>query len=103
MCVFRAGQGAFSSILQSIGGAYEDTLYVSNLFTFLNTPTGHQGGTATIGVSPGEGVRFDNVRFRYPGSDHDAIQGVSFTLKPGQKLALVGRSEERRVGKECRA
>lgn len=92
MGVFRAGQGAFSSILQSIGGAYEDTLYVSNLFTFLNTPIGHQGGTATIGVSPGEGVRFDNVRFRYPGSDRDAIQGVSFTLKPGQKLALVGEN-----------
>lgn len=92
MGVFRAGQGAFASILQSIGGAYEDTLYVSNLFTFLNTPVGHQGGSAAVGVSPGEGVRFENVRFRYPGSDVDAIQGVSFTLKPGQKLALVGEN-----------
>lgn len=92
MGVFRAGQSAFSSILQSVGGAYEDTLYVSNLFTFLNTPVGNYFGTATVGALPGDGVRFENVRFRYPGADQDAIQGVSFSLKPGQKLALVGEN-----------
>lgn len=92
MGVFRSGQSAFSSILGSIGGAYEDTLYVSNLFTFLNTPTGQRSGTVTVGATPGAGVEFENVRFRYPGSDVDAIQGVSFQLKPGQKLALVGEN-----------
>lgn len=92
MGVFRAGQSAFSSILQSVGGAYEDTLYVSNLFTFLHTPVSHQGGHITVGLSPGDGVRFEDVRFRYPGTESDAIQGVSFHLKPGQKLALVGEN-----------
>lgn len=92
LAVFRQGQSAFSAILQSIGGAYEDTLYVANLFEFLATPVGHQGGTATEGAVPGDGVRFENVRFRYPGADEDALQGVSFTLKPGQKLAIVGEN-----------
>lgn len=92
LAVFRQGQSAFSAILQSIGGAYEDTLYVANLFEFLATPVGHQGGTASEGAVPGDGVRFENVRFRYPGADEDALQGVSFTLKPGQKLAIVGEN-----------
>ena len=92
LAVFRQGQNAFSAILQSIGGAYEDTLYVANLFEFLKTPVAYQGGTATKGAIPGDGVRFEEVRFRYPGADEDALQGVSFTLKPGQKLAIVGEN-----------
>jgi len=32
------------------------------------------------------------VRFRYPGAQVDALQGVSFTIEPGQTLALVGAS-----------
>lgn len=92
LAVFRQSQGAFSAILQSMGGAYEDTLYVANLFEFLSTPVGHRGGTATVGEKPGDGVRFEDVRFRYRGSDEDALQGVSFHLKPGQKLAIVGEN-----------
>jgi ATP-binding cassette, subfamily C, bacterial CydD len=36
-------------------------------------------------------VRFDNVYFAY-GQDRPALQGVSFELKPGEKIALVGPS-----------
>lgn len=92
LAVFRQGQGAFASILQSMGGAYEDTLYIANLFEFLATPVGHRGGSATVGATPGDGVRFENVHFRYPGSDEDALRGVSFHLRPGQKLAIVGEN-----------
>ncbi len=33
---------------------------------------------------------FDNVTFRYPGSDHDTLKNISFSLAPGEKLAVVG-------------
>lgn len=92
LAVFRQGQTAFASILQSIGGAYEDTLYVANLFEFLETPVADRSGTATAGAAPGDGVRFEQVSFRYPGSDSDALRGVSFHLRPGQKLAIVGEN-----------
>ena len=35
---------------------------------------------------------FDQVTFRYPAASRPALQDVSFTLSPGQNLALVGRS-----------
>ncbi len=38
------------------------------------------------------GVAFEDVEFRYPGSDEPVLRGVSFTIRPGAGLALVGRN-----------
>ncbi|MBO4357390.1 MAG: ABC transporter ATP-binding protein [Candidatus Methanomethylophilaceae archaeon] len=35
-------------------------------------------------------VEFNNVSFRYPGAEHDAIHGVSFRIDPGKTLAIIG-------------
>ena len=37
-------------------------------------------------------VAFEHVSFTYPGSSHPALDDVSFTVKPGQVVALVGPS-----------
>ncbi len=39
-----------------------------------------------------QGFTFDNVGFKYPNTDIWALKGVSFTLKTGEKLALVGEN-----------
>ncbi|MCL2556998.1 MAG: ABC transporter ATP-binding protein/permease [Treponema sp.] len=38
----------------------------------------------------GAKVVFNDVRFRYPGAEADAISGVSFTALPGQTTAIIG-------------
>jgi len=38
------------------------------------------------------GLRFENVRFTYPGALVPALDGVSFTVEPGQVVGIVGRS-----------
>ena len=35
-------------------------------------------------------IVFDHVSFRYEGADKDALHDISFTIKPGEKTALVG-------------
>jgi ATP-binding cassette subfamily B protein len=35
-------------------------------------------------------IRFQGVRFRYPGSDRWALGGISFTIRPGEKIAITG-------------
>ena len=35
-------------------------------------------------------VEFDNVSFRYPGAEYDAIHDVSFRIDPGKTLAIIG-------------
>ena len=71
--VFKQAQSAMSSALGDIGGMYEDNLYLSNLYEFLETPTMAPGGTATEGTKPGDGVRFEDVSFSYPGSREAAL------------------------------
>lgn len=92
LVVFRQGQSTFSGILTSIGGMYEDSLYLSNLYEFLEQEIPEPTGYATWGPKPGDGIRFEQVTFCYPGSRQPALKEVSFHLQPGEKLAIVGEN-----------
>ena len=36
-------------------------------------------------------IAFDNVHFSYPGRTQEALRGISFSIKPGEKVAVIGR------------
>ncbi|WP_251960360.1 ABC transporter ATP-binding protein [Nostoc commune] len=92
LTVFRQGQSTFSNALTSIGGMYEDNLYLSNLYDFLEKEVPKSWGKATIGLNPQDGIRFENVSFTYPGSSKPALANISLHLKPREKLAIVGEN-----------
>jgi ATP-binding cassette subfamily B protein len=93
--VFRQGQGAFQSILGSIGSMYEDALFMSNLFSYLSIPTGN-GEARYESTGPARGfdnmLELRNVSFRYPGKEAWALRDVSLTIRPREKLGLVGEN-----------
>ncbi|MCE3284447.1 MAG: ABC-type multidrug transport system, ATPase and permease component [Steroidobacteraceae bacterium] len=90
--LFRQGQAAVSASLSAIGGMYEDNLYLSTLYEYLDTPVDAGTGDRTAGPVPGDGLRFEHVTFTYPGSSEPAVSDVSFHLRPGESLALVGEN-----------
>ena len=90
--LFRQGQAAVSASLAAIGGMYEDHLYLSTLYEYLDTPVDAPAGSATRGPDPSDGVRFEQVSFTYPGATEPAVEDVSFHLRPGESLALVGEN-----------
>ncbi len=92
LLVFRQGQTALSATLSQIAGMYEDNLYLSNLYEYLELSIPDAEGTAAAGPLPGDGLRFENVSFTYPGASTPALAEVSFHLHPGEKLALVGEN-----------
>ncbi len=92
LLVFKQGQSAVSAMLTSVSGMYEDNLYLSNLYEYLEQETTHEPGHLTAGVHPGDGIRFENVSFSYPGSQQSALLDINLHLKPGQSLALVGEN-----------
>ena len=92
LMVFRQGQSTFSTALTAIGGMYEDNLYLSNLYEFLEQDVPQPQGKATRGSIPKDGIRFENVTFTYPGVSQPALKNISLHLKPGEKLAIVGKN-----------
>ncbi|WP_261207284.1 ABC transporter ATP-binding protein [Laspinema sp. D2d] len=92
LMVFRQGQSSFSATLSAIGGMYEDNLYLSNLYEFLEQEIPQAEGSANRGPIPQDGVRFQNVSFTYPDATQPALSDITFQLKPGEKLALVGQN-----------
>ena len=92
LLVFKQGQSALTSSLTAVGGMYEDNLYLSNLYAFLEQEVPPPTGKATSGTSPGDGIRFENVSFVYPGSEQPALSGIDLHIRPGEKLALVGEN-----------
>jgi ATP-binding cassette subfamily B protein len=69
---------------------------MSNLFTYLNIPTSGETTRVLPAKSPPRGhrnaIELRDVSFRYPGKEAWALKGVNLTLRPGQKLALVGEN-----------
>jgi ATP-binding cassette subfamily B protein len=92
LMLFRQGQSAVAASLTAISGMYEDNLYLSNLYEYLAYPVPPPGGAAVYGPDRSRGIEFDNVSFRYPGSDEDALRNISLQIRPGQSLALVGEN-----------
>ena len=90
LMVFKQGQASLSASLTSISGMYEDNLYLSNLYEYLEQPVPADRGTLAEGVRPGDGIRFENVGFTYPGAEQPALTGISLHLPPGESVALVG-------------
>ncbi len=90
LLLFRQGQTAVSSVLGSISGLYEDNLYLSTLYEYLDTQPRPVSGTEVVGPKPGDGLQLENVSFTYPGATTPAVHNISLSLRLGHSLALVG-------------
>ncbi|MHB8613087.1 MAG: ABC transporter ATP-binding protein [Candidatus Dormibacteraceae bacterium] len=87
-------QSSIQSILGGFSGMYEHNLYLNNLYELMaiepSMPVPAKPATVPQPLR-GE-IRFDNVRFAYPGAEKDAVSDLSFTVKAGETLAVVGRN-----------
>ncbi|MDP2304923.1 MAG: ABC transporter ATP-binding protein [Pseudomonadota bacterium] len=92
LLLFKQGQSALSASLSAVGGMYEDSLYLANLYAFLEMPVPVYEGGATVGPNPKDGLRFEGVSFAYPGASSLAIDDVTLHILPGAKLAIVGEN-----------
>jgi len=92
LALFRQGQGAVSAILSAVGGMYEDNLYLSTLYEYLETPVAPKTGVAVRGPDPSDGIRFEHVTFTYPGATEATLSDIDLHLPPGGSLALVGEN-----------
>ncbi|WP_216320626.1 ABC transporter ATP-binding protein [Deinococcus aestuarii] len=84
-------QGTVAGLLNGVSGIYQNLLYMRNLFDFLEKP-GRDLDAGEEWQGNIETVEFQDVGFRYPLTDRDVLRGVSFTVRRGEALALVGEN-----------
>jgi ATP-binding cassette subfamily B protein len=99
---FSRLQGLLQGIVSRFSRIAETSLYLQDLFDFLELkplaaphPLGEAGEGARGHKIPRpmkQGFVFENVGFKYPETDIWALRHLSFTLHPGEKLALVGEN-----------
>jgi ATP-binding cassette, subfamily B, bacterial len=92
LALFRQGQSAVSAILSAVGGMYEDNLYLSTLYEYLETPVATPKGATIHGPQPDDGIRFEKVSFTYPDSEKPTLVDIDLHIRPGESLALVGEN-----------
>ena len=91
---FARGRDNIQGILLSASGVYEQTLYLRDLFVFFEMkPTiTSQPDARPVPYPIREGFVFEDVGFRYPDTDRWALRNVTMTLRPGERVALVGEN-----------
>lgn len=78
-------------ILQAAQKLHEESLDISQVREFLDYPEPFrfEGGAAIPKVDACE-LKLEHVSFRYPGAEEDTIHDLDLTVRPGEKLAIVG-------------
>jgi ATP-binding cassette, subfamily B, bacterial len=91
---FRQSRDLIQRVLLSLAQVFEQSLYLEDLFTFLDIqPSIKLNPEARkVPVPIRTGFVFERVGFRYPGSEQWAVRGLDFSLAPGERIALVGEN-----------
>jgi ATP-binding cassette subfamily B protein len=74
----------------------DQALFLTDLIAFFDMhPTIQSKPNALPAPRPiRQGFEFRNVSFRYPGSSRLVLNGLNFTLRPGERVALIGENGE---------
>ena len=85
---------ASQRFLISLGIVYDQSLYLKDLFDFFATKPKMRAEASGVDVPATfrEGVVFENVSFRYPGSENWALRNISLRIPPRERIALVGEN-----------
>lgn len=82
-----------NDMMSSIVNIRRFGLYYDELNKYINMPQTMREGEKTVDNETGEyTIKFENVSFRYPGSEIYALKNVNITITPSEKLSIVGEN-----------
>jgi ATP-binding cassette subfamily B protein len=97
---FAASSLGIWSLFSSLNGLMygfncfpEHNLRIQKMKTFMNrSPRVYTQGREAISHNKKDIIKFSNVSFSYTGVKHAALNKISFSIKQGEKIALVGEN-----------
>lgn len=81
-----------SSIALEISNLYEHSVFTKNYFEFLNLEEEKKPKYFNSDFLFKKGIYVKNLSFKYANSDRNVLNNVSFKIKKGEKVAIVGRN-----------
>lgn len=85
-----------NTIINNISSIYEGTLFIDNMLVFMNEEKSivpklpEHSSTKYVQKNIGHKIEFQHVYFKYPGQEQYTLQDINVTLKPGEKVTIVG-------------
>lgn len=92
LLVFQRAQTAGQDLIQQISSIYEDHLYLGLVFQFLEVRPRVQSPETPVALPEkwNAGLRFENVSFKYPGTNLKVLHDINLEVRPKQVVAIVG-------------
>jgi len=89
---FSQGQRLIRSLLETLGEAVSNTLFMENLFEFLTVEPEIVSATSPAPVPAMDplAITFRDITFRYPTAGSAILEGFNLEIPPGQVVALLG-------------
>ena len=89
---FRKGGSAMQSLVKAVSGIYENHLFLSNLFQFLELEHRIQSPEHPVPFPAKirDGIRFNNVSFSYPGAEANVLDRADYFFEPNRINRISG-------------
>ena len=85
-------QSRYAELANSVSSLYDTLRHVRDYFDFVDEPREDPDAGAHLPGPVAREIVFKDVAFTYPGADRPALAGLNLTIRPGERIALVGEN-----------
>ena len=85
-------QSRYAELANSVPSLYDTLRHVRDYFDFVDEPHEDLDAGARLPGPVAREIVFQEVSFTYPGADRPAVSGLNLTIRPGERIALVGEN-----------
>jgi ATP-binding cassette subfamily B protein len=91
---FARSRSLIESLLSNFSSISEEAMYLEDLFAFFRMEPGIRSRPGALPAPRPiqRGLEFRHVSFQYPDAERYALHDVSFKLRPGERIALIGEN-----------
>jgi ATP-binding cassette subfamily B protein len=89
---FNRGQSIIKSVLGNLGQIHKNSLFIGNLFEFLHLQPKIVDPPQPLPIPApiNQEIQFQQITFRYPGSQENVLENFNLTIPAGKIVAIVG-------------